>query len=73
MGSIADYSATVWLTDKKGNIKEELCSVSNDIYCIDFEDDEVNKTTDEFIVTQKFIDSLKPGDKICLQGDGDSY
>lgn len=45
---------------------EQLASCSNYIYC--FND---NSTCDTFKITQKFIDSLTPGDVLLLKADGD--
>lgn len=70
MGSVADYSAKVWL--KKTNDETEtepVLSVSTDIYNNE-DDEEINQTYDVFVITQEFIDSLKPGDELILEGDG---
>lgn len=37
------------------------------------EDQGSNETSDTFVITQKFIDSLKPGDIIELNGDGSCW
>lgn len=70
MGSVADYSAKVWL--KKTNDETEtepVLSVSTDIYNNE-DDEEINQTYDVFVITQEFIDSLKPSDELILEGDG---
>ena len=82
MGSVADYRASVSLIKKDGTSRNQLASVSNDIYYYDDydeEDDEgdeesgSNEDESDFIITQEFIDSLKPGDIIRLYGDGSCY
>lgn len=68
MGNIANYNASVFVarSEKDRDPKNDLhLSVSEDIY---FERD--NSSGAEFKITQEFIDSLKPGDKILLFTDG---
>jgi len=77
MGSVADYSSSVSLIRKDGTSKY-IASVSNEIYYYDNddEDDEEsgnNEMLDDFVITQEFINSLKPGDIIRLYGDGSCY
>lgn len=78
MGSIADYNANVWLERKgEGRDSEQLLEVSNGIYYDDSDDEDENggknETSQVFKITQKFIDSLKPGDVLTLTGDGNQY
>jgi len=68
MGSVADYSAIVWLK-KTNDETEPVLSVSTDIYNNE-DDEEINQTYDVFVITQEFIDSLKPGDELILEDDG---
>ena len=80
MGSIANYSASVFLNRKDGTdgIDEILLDVSTSIYYYENNDDDdddddsegSNETQATFKITQKFIESLKPGDELVLTGDG---
>ena len=78
MGSTASYIAWLEIHHVDGN-GSGILNVSNDIYyeSEDNEDDaeegSVNDDTSEFIITQEFIDSLKPGDKMVLSGTGTCY
>lgn len=56
-----DPSTPLFITDE-----EHLAGCSDYIYC-----NNDNSGSDEFIITQKFINSLKVGDKLVLTGDGD--
>lgn len=80
MGSTASYSAWLEIHHVDGN-GSGILNVSNDIYYesddADEDDEEetgsVNDDESEFIITQEFIDSLKPGDKMVLSGTGSCY
>ena len=74
MGSVADFNASLRL-DRKNGITKTLLHVSNDIYYYDSNDEDAgsNETDQELILTQEFIDSLKPGDKLILTGDGSCW
>jgi len=65
MGSIGEFKANLTKVSKESGENYYMASVSNDIY---FEND--NETAQEFELTQEFIDSLKPGDKLVLSADG---
>jgi len=56
-----DASTPTFITED-----EYLGSCGDYIYC-----GSDNSGSDEFIITQKFINSLKVGDKLILNGDGD--
>lgn len=71
MGSVADYNASVWLKRTNDETKS-LMSVYSDIYNNE-DDKEINETCDTFVITQEFIDSLKPGDKLFLEGNGGCF
>ena len=80
MGHVASFEGYVILIKKDEEEGDTLCDVSNDIYCHDCdcdEDDdedcdcEDNSIEDQFIITQKFINSLSPGDKLVLRMNGD--
>lgn len=79
MGHAATYKANLTLV--RSNATKKLLSVSNDIYCRDIEYDEDdepiykpgdrNERSITFVITQEFIDSLKPGDELILEGEGE--
>lgn len=78
MGHVASYESCLTLIKKDGE-EISLCDTSSDIYCLDCDCDEEdedcdcedNSSVDEFVITQKFIDSLSPGDKLVLWTNGD--
>lgn len=47
-------------------VEEELVNCNGWIYC-----NNDNSDSDEFIITQEFIKTLSPGDRLVLNGDGD--
>lgn len=81
MGHAATYKAKLTLVRKDRT--EKLLSVNNDIYYRDIEYDEDdepiyvpgdrNERSETFFVTQQFIDSLKPGDQLVLEGEGTTW
>ena len=68
MGHSASYTATVYVMrgeENKAPKNDLYLDLNKDVY---FESD--NSSYEEFKITQKFIDSLKPGDRIVLSADG---
>ena len=76
MGSVASYNASLYHY-RGEEYKKGLLHVGTDIYYEGFEDEDeddgsgsINDDTKEFVITQEFIDSLKLGDRLVLEGSG---
>jgi hypothetical protein len=80
MGASGSYKANLSL-NRVDKTEINLLSVWNIIYYreIDFDENDEpiyqpgdkNEAVSKFIITQEFINSLKPGDELILEGEGE--